>query len=289
MHMAPSLDNTFFACPLPMSNLPFVTMTVAGDPALSAFAALLHEDLVVAQVLIQTETRGFAVRHVADRAEPSEQLRLLTIAELRSVAQVTSTGAFRPLKSAPNLSRGWKCHASDLSLLGEALDSLYPGAIADWFAARGSAPPVTHYREFTNRQSGMYRITRMLDSRSVSQVISACCDRSFCLKQRLWTVEGHPTDEASAKSLIPCLEPCPVFLELARTAWRLEQTKDLTIQLAPRDLETIRAALVAAREHPDANEREADFTSAANPRRIALLLEKLPGSPAGQGEGEQGD
>lgn len=251
-------------------------MTVIGNPALAAFDAALPDALVMAQVVIQRQGRGFVLCHVTDREKTLNALRSVGVAELRALAQATETGAFRPLKSAPNLAAGWACHAPNAALLGEALEALYPGAVADWFAARSAGPPVTHYREFTSRQTGMYRVTQLLEAAAVSHVITACCGAAFCLKQRLWTVEGHPTDAAGEKSIIPCLEPCPVFMELARTAWRLEQSRDVTLKVSPRDLETMRAALAGALEHPKFGEREADFSSPTNPRRLALLLAKLP-------------
>jgi hypothetical protein len=97
---------------------------------------------------------------------------------------------------------------------------LYPGAVADWFATQAAQPPVTSYREFTSRQTGMYRITTHLDDAAVAAVIHACCHKDFCLKRRLWTVEGAAPDAADAKSLIPCLEPCAILLEAARKAAR---------------------------------------------------------------------
>ncbi len=39
-------------------------------------------------------------------------------AELRALAQFTATGLFRPLKSAPNLRRGWRCLAARRKRIG---------------------------------------------------------------------------------------------------------------------------------------------------------------------------
>ena len=120
----------------------------------------------------------------------------------------------------PNLRAGWLCRAASDAELEAALDQLYPGAIADWFAAHQPLPPVTHYRDFTARQSGMYRITTMLADAQAAQVTRVCCDARHCLKRRLWTAPGLAPDAADAKSLIPCLEPCAVMLEFARKAVR---------------------------------------------------------------------
>ena len=110
---------------------------------------------------------------------------------------------------------------------GEALllllNHLYPGAVADWFAAQSSPPPITSYRDFTTRQTGMYRITKLLTDAVAGAAIRACCYPDSCLKQRLWSVEGLAPDPPGQKSLIPCLEPCALMLEFARKVARLEQ------------------------------------------------------------------
>lgn len=193
------------------------------NPALEKFVAQIGSELLLAQLLIIRRERGYELRHVADRATASDNLRPTQLHELRSLAQFTAAGAFRPLKSAPSLQSGWRAIVAGEAELESALNQLYPGAIADWFAAQSPQPPVTHYREFTGRQTGMYRITTKLDDTHAAQVIRACCDKELCLKRRLWTVAGLEPDPAAGKSLIPCLEPCAVLLESARKAVRSEQ------------------------------------------------------------------
>ena len=116
--------------------------------------------------------------------------------------------------------------AGDLELEA-ALSRLYPGALADWRAARAAHPPVTHYREYASRQSGMYRITAKLRDEQVTAVIRGVCDKEHCLKRRWWTVAGLEPDPAGEKSLIPCLEPCAVLMESARRAMRSSQEETL--------------------------------------------------------------
>jgi hypothetical protein len=193
------------------------------NPALKEFAAQIGSELVLAQVLIRRSGAGYELRHVVDRDATPESLRVIKGNEARLLAQYTAGGVFRPLKSAPTLQRGWRMPlAGDLELEA-ALSQLYPGALADWRAARGANPPVTNFREYTNRQSGMYRITAKLSDAQAANVIKTVCAKEFCLKRRLWTVAGLETDPAAEKSLIPCLEPCAMLMESARKAMRLEQ------------------------------------------------------------------
>lgn len=253
-------------------------MAEVNNPALAAFCAAIGSELVFAQVLVRRLSAGIELRHVGDRGAGSESLRLVQLNELRALANHTAAGEFRPIKAAPNLRVGWLCRVASDAELEAALSQLYPGAIPDWFAARQPVPPVTHYREFTARQSGMYRITTMLTDSQAGQVASACCDARFCLKRRLWTVDGLKPDAADAESLIPCLEPCAVLLEFARKAMRIEQEESrLALTLAPSEVASLLAALATALESPATSRREGDLSAADNPRRLQLLRAKLQG------------
>lgn len=253
-------------------------MAEPTNPALTAFCALPKDELLLAQVRVRRQPAGFELRHAIDQDAAAGSLKLIPVADLRALANHTVIGDFRPIKAAPNLRSGWLCHAASEAELEFALNQLYPGAIADWFAAQQPVPPVTHYRDFTARQTGMYRVTTMLTDAQAAQVIRACCDGRFCLKRRLWTVPGLPPDKADAKSLIPCLEPCAVMLEFARKAMRIEQEEHKpTLTLAPSEVESLLGALETALAHPPTGQREADLSAASNPRRLQLLREKLQG------------
>ena len=95
------------------------------------------------------------------------------------------------------------------------------------------------------------------------------------LKQRLWTVAELQGDSVESSSVIPCLEPCAVFLEFARKAARIEQEDKVTVSLGASELETLVAALESTPSTTAAALREADFGEAANPRRSWLLMRKL--------------
>ncbi|MBM3833553.1 MAG: hypothetical protein FJ403_09835 [Verrucomicrobia bacterium] len=201
-------------------------MPVIANPALAAFVAQLGDEQVFAQLLIRRQPAGYELRHIADCGRPSADLKEVRLEQLRALAQFTAQGAFRPLKSAPDLQTGWRAVLHTAGELERALDHLYPGAIPNWHAALSATPPVTNYREFTERQTGMYRITQKLTDAQVAGVVDAACSNTVCLKRRLWTVTGMLPDFAREKSLIPCLEPCALFLEHARKAMRREQREE---------------------------------------------------------------
>ena len=261
-------------------------MTATPNPALRQFVAQLGDAFVLAQVLVRPRDQRFELRHIADRSAGAPQLRDVKPEALRTLTQFTADGAFRPLKSAPNLASGWRAVAADIEQLGVALEGLYPGAVADWFAARGPEPPVTHYREFTGRQTGMYRVTTMLDDAQASRMAVACCDARFCLKRRLWTLPRLAPDDPGAKSVIPCLEPCAVLLEFARKAVRLEQEDKMHVELSAGEVSTIQETLRSALESKPAG-READFSQPGDRRRVRLLLARLESLPGSQNSAEE--
>jgi hypothetical protein len=237
------------------------------NSALEAFATHVAPELVFAQVLVRRTGGAFELRHELDRE--ANVLREVTPEMLRELSQFAGGGQFRPLKSAPTLRRGWRCVVQDSAELETALRHLYPGGVADWFAAQQSSPPITHYREYTARQTGMYRITTMLTDKQVGEVARAGCHRRFCLKQRLWTVEGLRPDSPAEKSALVCLEPCAVLMEFARAVVRIEQQG---------------GELPLLDEAPPPNEiREADFSTPANPRFAQWRLEKQSAAELGKG------
>ena len=234
-------------------------------PAIAAFVSELRDSTVFGQVRITRHGNDFELQH-RDQAASADAV---SIDELRSIADTTADGAYRPLKSAPTLRDGWLCVATSLGELEQALNHLIPGGIADWHASRNGTK-ATSYREHMERQTGMYRIANMLDAAGVNELAAACCHDSFCLKTRRWNVNGI-REEADAG--IPCLEPCAVLMEFARKAVRISQEDSVEVSLSASEIDSLLVGI----EHtkPKSDDREADFGNAGNPRRLELLKNKL--------------
>src|SRR6185369_12982801 len=92
--------------------------------------------MIIAQVLVRRQASGWRITHATDRRVPESELKEIEVSALRDLAQFTDSGAFRPLKSAPNLRAGWTAAIHTIEELGAALNSLYPGFLADWSAVR---------------------------------------------------------------------------------------------------------------------------------------------------------
>jgi hypothetical protein len=246
------------------------------NPALVRFLDAMGDGMVVAQVHLARQTpEGFVLRHVADAREETGELKDVAVGALRELVQKNAEGGFRPLSASPDLPRGWRCTARSAEELEQALESVYPGFLADWHAVREGTAVPTDYYPFTQRQSGMYRLTAKATPEQAGAIVQACCAPRFCLKQRLWTVPDLAPDRQEDKSLIPCLEPCALLLEFARKRMRISQETTVTLTLAATEIRGLLAAVEAALHRPDPHLRVADFNAPANSRHLEWLRQRL--------------
>jgi sirohydrochlorin cobaltochelatase len=183
-------------------------------------AAIVSGFFQIGQVVIEKNPPGFSLHHEADTGR--EDLEIFHSPEdALGIARCDDSGDYRPLKTAPNLRRGWELRLDSLATLRLALDGIYPAALGNWRAVlRGEkiAPPL---RETLNRQTGMYRITGLLTHHEASRIIDSLC-RLGCLRQILWPIESADPAPAPAapECRIPlfCTNPCSHFLSKAREA-----------------------------------------------------------------------
>ena len=183
-------------------------------------AAIVSGFFQIGQVVIEKNPPGFSLHHEADTGR--EDLEIFHSPEdALGIARCDDSGDYRPLKTAPNLRRGWELRLDSLATLRLALDGIYPAALGNWRAVlRGEkiAPPL---RETLNRQTGMYRITGLLTRDEAARLITSLC-RPGCLRQILWPIESADPAPAPAapECRIPlfCTNPCSHFLGKAREA-----------------------------------------------------------------------
>ena len=165
--------------------------------------------------------------------------------------------------------------------LWHILNAVYPGALGDWHAFRQGKRNAVYFSEFAARQSGMFRVVAKLNGKQAQCVADACCDKRLCLKQRLWSAaenrEAKPPFNLAEPGLV-CLEPCSLFLELARRSFKLGQAKSLSLQISEEEYGLLLQALDHFAQENTENPgrlRAADFANPANPRRIRLLRAQI--------------
>jgi sirohydrochlorin cobaltochelatase len=183
----------------------------------SALANGFHR---IGQIVISASGENYHLRH-EDDSDATDLEIFSSPDDAVEIVRWDSQGNYRPLKTAPNLRRGWELKLSSLAHLHLALDTLYPAALGNWRAVllgEKISPPL---RETLNRQTGMYRITGLLTRDEATRITSSLCAPG-CLRQILWPLESS---DANPKPLEPegriplfCTNICSLFLGEARAA-----------------------------------------------------------------------
>ena len=215
---------------------------------------------------------GYELRHVEDAGVPRLGLDLHEEPRTaREISKLTENGEYRPLKSAPNLRRGWALLVPDVAALAVAMNYLYPAGVVHWHLHREGELEITDYRENAARQSGIYKRVQRLSDGGVQDAARACCEDAVCLKKTLWNVDaGIPLEMDRGDGQIPCPEPCSVFVSFARRVRLFErEERNLTPgELTPSEKEELAALVEAAAGGKVQFAREAEFEEPLNERRM---------------------
>jgi len=253
-------------------------MNPSAPNAAQALWELIHEGprLGFGPLSLSPKLQGIELRHALDDQAADGSLGSVDRAGLRALAQSDALGRFRPNKAAPNLVRGWRHQVADAAALESALDDLLPGGLTDWHALRtGSASPVA-WQDFVDRQTGMYRHVASLDEPQAEQVARAGCHPKCCLRRRFWTIGARGPEAPAGKTIVPCLEPCALVLELARREQKASVSEERSqLILNQGELTLLDQLFDRAIDAPDRALREGDLSEPLNPRRVLLLREKL--------------
>ena len=156
-------------------------------PAEQALAAVLSDLSRFGQLLIQrSNAGGFAICHRDDENTRASDI-FRNPEDAIEIARYDNAGNYRPLKTAPNLRRGWKLEVVDLGELRRALDYFYPGRsamLAAWTENQLTTMPL---RETLGRQSGMYRVAAKISDEQLDDVVANTCrSEGGCLRAILW-------------------------------------------------------------------------------------------------------
>jgi len=249
------------------------TGNVAADSR-DAFAAWIDGapgGRVFGQVIVHPDApAGYSLRHLDDKhaggLEVGEDPRAA-----REIAKLTEQGEYRPLKSSPNLRRGWELRVADARGLATAMNYLYPAGLVHWYLYREGRLLRTSFRENASRQSGIYKRVQRLSNEGVRDAARACCEDAVCLKKTLWDVDAAtPLDIDRGQGEIPCPEPCSVFVSFARRVRlfeREERDRDAA-GLSPSEREDLSALVDAVATGEVVIAREAEFEETLNERRM---------------------
>ena len=153
------------------------------------------------ELLLSAPGAGYELRHRADRARPADDLVCHDDPEAAFGLSLTDdAGNYRPLKTAPNLRRGWRLVVPDAAALRLALGGFYPGRAGAWRSFRQGALATTPLRETLNRQTGMYRVTgKLTDDQADALVGRFCRSGGGCLRTILWRRDAAVGAAASTR------------------------------------------------------------------------------------------
>jgi hypothetical protein len=228
------------------------------------------EGRIFGQVIVRpARPFGYSLRHTDDVGK--EGLRVSEDPHAaREIARRTEGGEYRPLKSSPNLRRGWELRVADARSLATAMNYLYPAGVVHWYLHREGRLNLTSFRENAARQSGIYKRVQRLSDQGVLDAAVACCEDSVCLKKTLWDVDDDTLlDVDRGEGEIPCPEPCSIFVSFARRVRLFEREKVLDATgLSPSETEDLAALVEAAATGEVDFAREAEFEKPLNERRM---------------------
>jgi sirohydrochlorin cobaltochelatase len=180
---------------------------------------------LIGQILLSED---YCLRHVDDAGRDDLEISTDPITA-REIARYDENGNYRPLKSAPNLRRGWLIRAGSMEGLETALEFFYPSALGLWFSSIKETLHPTPLRETLERQTGMYRVTQLLRDDQARELIHCHCNSAQgCLRSLLWEIapgvpiNSLPRDQLSLAKVgddrIPliCREACNLLVAAAR-------------------------------------------------------------------------
>jgi 4Fe-4S iron-sulfur cluster binding domain/DR2241 stabilising domain len=248
-----------------------MNVAAASREAFAAWVGEATEGRDFGQVLVRpAPPAGYSLRHRDDAGAANLEIHEDPRAA-REIAKLTEDGEYRPLKSSPNLRRGWEIRVPGAGGLAIAMNYLYPAGVVHWYLHKEGELETTSFRENAARQSGIYKRIQRLSVRGVQRAARACCEDTVCLKKILWDVdEKTPLAADRGEGEIPCPEPCSVFISFARRVRLFEREER---DLGPADLSASeRDDLIALVDAAASGEirfaREADFEKPLNERRM---------------------
>lgn len=166
---------------------------------------------IIGQVLAG---RDFSLRHADDAGRGD--LEVFSDPEAaRRIALWDDAGVYRPLKTAPNLRRGWCLQLQDARAVRLALDYLYPAALGLASAAARGLLAGESLREVLGRQTGMYAVAKKITDEDAAEAVARVC--GGCLRERLWTVADSLRPDPGPWDPRPrCIAACQLLVAEAR-------------------------------------------------------------------------
>lgn len=177
----------------------------------------------IGEVRVAPKEGGAELRHWEDAERVGDVFT--DPQEAIAIARYDDAGAYRPLKTAPNLRHGWRLDLGSAEEVLLALDFFYPAAWGTYLAWCDGDLVAVDLPETLARQSGMYAVVRKLDESQAGEVVESLCrGKPGCLRRILWKI-GPGEENACAASEDPggenaipllCAEACNLWVAAGR-------------------------------------------------------------------------
>jgi sirohydrochlorin cobaltochelatase len=113
---------------------------------------------------------------------------------------------FRSLATDTNLPAGWRVSIKQPEWLQAVVETVYPGAVAHWVAARSGRLRINSLADTAERQVGMFRPLANLPDEVQKEIMEQVCEG--CVSDPLWARVKQP-------GRLACPEPCNHWLSAA--------------------------------------------------------------------------
>ena len=246
------------------------SVAATSREAFASWVDAVPEGRTFGQVQVRrTFPEGYSLRHADDAdaggLEVHEDPR-----SAREIAKLTESGEYRPLKSSPNLRRGWEIRVSDAGDLAVAMNYLYPAGIVHWYLYREGRLGVTSFRENAARQSGIYkRVQRLSDEGGAGRCQGVLRGCGLPQEDPLGRGRGDtaPDGPGQRRDPLPRAVQRLCLLRPAREALRARERDETG--LSPSEKEDLAALVEAAGGAGEVEfAREAEFEEPLNERRL---------------------
>jgi hypothetical protein len=107
-----------------------------------------------------------------------------TLTEPSSLRDWVRQKPFRPLASTRDLPGGWRVEIGEPGALHAVVETVYPGAVADWASHRRGKFLAADLAMVAGRQTGMLRQLASLDRQQQSRVVASVCGN--CIRHPTW-------------------------------------------------------------------------------------------------------
>ncbi len=141
------------------------------------------------EIRITRDGNVFELRHHLD-ADLAELKKYTTPEDAIDLGKYDAAGKYRPLRTAPTLQRGWLLTLPDARETVRALEFFYPAMLGTARAFEENRGLPVNLRDTVSRQTGMYRVTGLIENPEADELIGELCAATNCLKTITWKIEA---------------------------------------------------------------------------------------------------